>query len=124
MTRDHIRNGRLPPPPPIVTANPRRTKHYKTLHIFFVLLYPVPQIHNATILDESIDLYFTLAATNQRVRERYGDAVIDIPGHETVLRPKETQQRLCDHLVLYVLKITSKHAGRFCMELRLSPETQ
>ena len=50
------------------------------------------------MLDESIDLYFTMAATNQRVRERYGDAVIDIPGHETVLRPKETLQRLCDHL--------------------------
>ena len=50
------------------------------------------------MLDESIDLYFTMAASNQRVRERYGDAVLDIPGHETVLRPKETLQRLCDHL--------------------------
>ena len=39
-----------------------------------------------------------MAASNQRVRERYGDAVIDIPGHETVLRPKVTLQRLCDHL--------------------------
>ena len=45
-----------------------------------------------------IGQYFELAASNQRVRERYGDAVIDIPGHETVLRPKETLQRLCDHL--------------------------
>ena len=50
------------------------------------------------MLDESIHLYFTMAASNQRVRERYGDAVLDIPGHETVLRPKETLQRLCDHL--------------------------
>jgi len=32
------------------------------------------------------------------MRERYGNAVIDIPGHETVLRPRETLQRLCDHL--------------------------
>jgi len=32
------------------------------------------------------------------VRERYGNAVIDIPGHETVLRPKDTLQKLCDHL--------------------------
>jgi len=39
-----------------------------------------------------------LAASNQRVRKRYGDAVLDIPGHETVLRPKEILQRLCDHL--------------------------
>ena len=39
-----------------------------------------------------------MAASNQLVRERYGDAVLDIPGHETVLRPRETLQRLCDHL--------------------------
>ena len=50
------------------------------------------------MLDESIDIYFIMAASNQRVRERYGDAVLDIPGYETVLRPKETLQRLCDHL--------------------------
>jgi len=57
-----------------------------------------PQINNATELDESIDLYFIMAPTNQRVKKRYGAAVLDIPGHETVLRPKETLQRLCDHL--------------------------
>ncbi|XP_078372213.1 uncharacterized protein LOC144655905 isoform X1 [Oculina patagonica] len=56
------------------------------------------KINNATELDKAIDFYFGLAAANQRVRERYRDAVIDIPGHETVLRPKETLQRLCDHL--------------------------
>ena len=50
------------------------------------------------MLDESIDLHFTMAASNQRVRERYRDAVLDIPGHEIVLRPKEMLQRLCDHL--------------------------
>ena len=49
-------------------------------------------------LERSISIYFTLAAANQRVREQYGAAVLDIPGHETVLRPKETLQRLCDHL--------------------------
>lgn len=32
------------------------------------------------------------------MRELYGDAVIDIPGHETVLRPKDTIQKLCNHL--------------------------
>ncbi|XP_078372210.1 uncharacterized protein LOC144655903 [Oculina patagonica] len=56
------------------------------------------KINNATELDRAIDIYFGMAAANQRVRERYGNAVIDIPGHETVLRPKETLQRLCDHL--------------------------
>ena len=42
--------------------------------------------------------YFELANANQRVRERYGDAVLDIPGHETVLRPRETIKKLCSHL--------------------------
>ena len=49
-------------------------------------------------LNSAITQYFRLAAVNQRVRERYGNAVIDIPGHDTVLRPKETLKRLCDHL--------------------------
>ena len=49
-------------------------------------------------LERSIVQYFNLAAANQRVRERYGDAVLDIPAHETVLRPRETLQKLCDHL--------------------------
>ncbi|KAL9969777.1 hypothetical protein ACROYT_G022034 [Oculina patagonica] len=56
------------------------------------------KINNATELDKAIDFYFGMAAANQRVREWYGDAVIDIPGHETVFKPKETLQRLCDHL--------------------------
>jgi len=61
-------------------------------------LYLLPQVNNATKLDYSIKLYSALGAINQHVRERYGDAVLDIPAHETVLRPKETLQRLCDHL--------------------------
>lgn len=56
------------------------------------------QVNNPQQLDNAINSYFKLAAANQRVREIYGDAVIDIPGHETVLKPKETIQKLCDHL--------------------------
>ncbi|KAJ7379386.1 hypothetical protein OS493_016623 [Desmophyllum pertusum] len=56
------------------------------------------KINNSSALEAEIEYYFKLAASNQRVRERYGDAVIDTQGHETVLRPKETLQRLCDHL--------------------------
>ena len=65
-----------------------------------LFFYPqqIEQIENKDKLDDQIELYFKMAASNQRVRERYGDAVLDIPGHETVLRPKETLQRLCDHL--------------------------
>ena len=70
----------------------------QTLIYTFACLYLFRQINNATELDNSVNYYSVLAAINQRVREKYGDAVLDIPGHETVLRPKETLQRLCDHL--------------------------
>ena len=56
------------------------------------------QKENKEKLDESVEEYFKMAASNQRVMERYGDAVLDIPGHEIVLRPRETLQRLCGHL--------------------------
>ena len=56
------------------------------------------QINRKNYLERSIGQYFELAASNQRVKERYRDAVLDIPAHETVLRPRETLQRLCDHL--------------------------
>ncbi|XP_078342600.1 uncharacterized protein LOC144628378 [Oculina patagonica] len=56
------------------------------------------KINNTKRLDRYISYYFRLVSSNQRVRERYGDAVLDIPGHETVLRPRQTLQRLCDHL--------------------------
>ncbi|KAL9967159.1 hypothetical protein ACROYT_G025332 [Oculina patagonica] len=56
------------------------------------------KIDNKEKLDAEIKKYFNMAASNQRIRERYGDAVLDIPGHDTVLRPRETLQRLCDHL--------------------------
>ena len=93
---------RHPPPPlPWLQPIPGKKKRIQRLHrinLFFVCLYPFQQINNATMLDEYIDLYFIRAASNQRVRERYGDAVLDIPAHETVQRPRETLQRLCDHL--------------------------
>lgn len=56
------------------------------------------QVNNTRLLEGITKTYFRLAETNQRIRESYGDAVIDIKGHETVLRPKETIQKLCDHL--------------------------
>ena len=56
------------------------------------------QEENKKQLDNKTETYFKMAASSQRVRERYGTAVLDIPGHETMLRTKETLQRLCDHL--------------------------
>ncbi|XP_078342568.1 uncharacterized protein LOC144628340 [Oculina patagonica] len=56
------------------------------------------KINNTELLDSKINKYFQRASTNQRVRERYGDAVLNIPAHETVLRPRQTLERLCDHL--------------------------
>ena len=61
-------------------------------------LFSIQQINNTKFLDMAIQYYFKMADANQRVRERYGDAVLDIPGHETVLRPKDALQRLCRHL--------------------------
>ncbi len=52
------------------------------------------QIENKEKLDASIKWYFQLAASNQRIRERYGDAVLDIQGHETVLRPRENAAKI------------------------------
>ena len=66
-----------------------------TVNEFLFFLF---QINATGIMDRFITLFFILAASNQRIREQYGNAVIDIPGHETVLRPMETLQRLCDHL--------------------------
>lgn len=63
---------------------------------FFVRL--LHQVNMTEELDLAIKSYFSLAAANQRIRERYGNAVIDIQGHNTVLKPRETLQRLCDHL--------------------------
>ena len=55
-------------------------------------------MNGSVILEDWIELYFNLTKASQRVRERFGDAVIDISGHETILRPKQTLQKLCHHL--------------------------
>ena len=68
------------------------------LLLYSLILFYLQQKENKEKLDSQIESYFKMAASNQLVRERYGAAVLDIPGHETVLRPKETLQRLCDHL--------------------------
>ena len=39
-----------------------------------------------------------MADATQFVKLHYKDAVIDIPAHEMLLRPKEILQKLCDHL--------------------------
>ena len=60
------------------------------------------------MLDRVIDYYNSMASSNQRVRERYGDAVLDIPGHETVLRPRETLQK---HLINILANLNMPAAG-------------
>ena len=72
---------------------------HKTANTIIITFFFLPsQLNNTRRLNLSINSYFKLATANQRVRERYGKAVIDIPGHETVLRPRETIQKLCEHL--------------------------
>ena len=57
---------------------------------FSFFFYLSLKMNGSVILEDWIELYFNLTKASQRVRERFGDAVIDIPGHETILRPKET----------------------------------
>ena len=61
---------------------------------FSFFFYLSLKMKGSVILEDWIELYFNLTKASQRVRERFGDAVIDIPGHETILRPKETLQKL------------------------------
>ena len=61
---------------------------------FSFFFYLSLKMNGSVILEDWIELYFNLTKASQRVRERFGDAVIDIPGHETILRPKETLQKL------------------------------
>ena len=68
-----------------------------SLSFFFYLSLKDEQISDFGGLDRAL-LQPYKGYASQRVRERFGDAVIDIPGHETILRPKETVQKLCDHL--------------------------
>ena len=61
---------------------------------FSFFFYLSLKMNGSVILEDWIELYFNLTKASQRVRERFGDAVIDIPGHETILRPKETLHKL------------------------------
>lgn len=56
------------------------------------------KIDNKEELDRAIEHYFELADATQFVKLLCKDAVIDIPAHEMLLRPKETLKKLCDHL--------------------------
>ena len=60
--------------------------------------FSLPQVNKPQQLDAAIKYYFNSATANQRIRKLYGDAVLDISGEEIVLRPRETIQKLCDHL--------------------------
>ena len=102
LKRTHIKI-RVHKPYPI-SDRPKRLKNHVSEStpisnpaLFLNFIY-LQQKENKVQLDNQIASYFKMAASNQLVRERYGTAVLDIPGHETVLRPKETLQRLCDHL--------------------------
>ena len=65
---------------------------------FHFTSFSLPQVNNPKRLNAAIKYYFNSATANQRIRELYGDAVLDISGEEIVLRPREIIQKLCDHL--------------------------
>ena len=57
------------------------------------------QIGKPAALDNAIKSFFQLIATNERIRQLYGDhAVLDILSHELILKPKETMKTICSFL--------------------------
>ena len=55
-------------------------------------------MNNSEALDRSIAYYFQRANTNREVLARRGNIVLNIKSHDTIQRPRETIQKLCDHL--------------------------
>ena len=47
-----------------------------------------------------IPRYFRMAFTNKRVLQQRGDMVLTLRSHEIIKRPRETPQKLCDHLMV------------------------
>ena len=75
------------------------------------------QIENKQELDRAIERYFELVDATQFIKLHCKDAVIDIPAHEMLLRPKETLKKLCDHLGVSC----PKHYVEKCREILRAP---
>ncbi|XP_078366322.1 uncharacterized protein LOC144650505 [Oculina patagonica] len=49
-------------------------------------------------LNNAIKSFFELIETNERIRQLYGDAVLDVLSHELILKPRATMERICTFL--------------------------
>ena len=56
------------------------------------------QVNNTKRLNGVITRYFARVEVNERLRQKYGDAILDLPSRGFVLTPKESMMRLCEFL--------------------------
>ena len=56
------------------------------------------QIDNADRLNTIIRQYFERMEVNERLRQKYGDAVLHLPSKGFVLTPKKSLMKLCEFL--------------------------
>ncbi len=65
------------------------------VHLFVFINF---QMNKPGALNNAIKSFFELIETNERIRQLYGDAVLDVLSHELILKPRETMKRICSFL--------------------------
>ncbi|KAJ7380725.1 hypothetical protein OS493_007098 [Desmophyllum pertusum] len=53
------------------------------------------KINSSWAVDNAIKSFFELIETNERIRQLYGHAVLDVLSHELILKPRETMKTIC-----------------------------
>lgn len=71
------------------------TFYFGKLAIFSFLMN---QINKPQALDNFITSYFELTKTNARIKQLYGNAVLDVVSDELLFKPRETLQTICSFL--------------------------
>lgn len=56
------------------------------------------KVNHPGAVDNAIKSFFELIETNDRIKQAYGDAVLDVFSHELILKPKETVETVCAFL--------------------------
>ena len=57
-------------------------------------------MNNSAILEWAIKYYFLRATTNRELLARRGNIILNLKSHETIQRPHETIQKLCNHVMV------------------------
>ena len=56
------------------------------------------KVNRPGAIDNAIKSFFELIETNERIRQLYGEAVLDVLSHELILKPRETMTTICAFL--------------------------